>query len=98
MCGDAIMQGALGSGQQARQVFERISPSELSLDADARFKHFTKTLWPALRDRSGEACCSSARRVLQARMSEWHSAFAMKYRSCFGMQLHGPGFPGFCAG
>lgn len=48
------MQGGLGSGQQARQVFERISPADLAGDADARFDHFRKALWPNLRERTGE--------------------------------------------
>ena len=48
------MQGVLGAGQQARQVFERISPADLAGDADARFDHFRKALWPNLRERTGE--------------------------------------------
>ena len=47
------IQGVLGSGQQARQVFERISPADLTGDADARFDHFRKALWPNLRERTG---------------------------------------------
>ena len=47
------LQGVLGSGQQARQVFERISPADLATDADARFNHFRKALWPTLRERTG---------------------------------------------
>ncbi|KAK9841329.1 hypothetical protein WJX74_004003 [Apatococcus lobatus] len=49
-----LYKGVLGSAEQARQVFERISPAALTADADARFNHFRKALWPSLKDRSGQ--------------------------------------------
>ena len=50
-----MLQGVLGQAlPQLRQLFERLPAASAAADADARFDHFCKYVWPQIKESSAK--------------------------------------------
>jgi len=50
-----VLQGVLGQAlPQLRQLFERLPAASATADADARFDHFCKYVWPQIKESSAK--------------------------------------------